>query len=62
MSSQQSGGIGVLGLLQVLFIGLKVTGNLAWSWPMVFIPLWISLGLMTVIIGAALTIFLLENK
>lgn len=28
-------------LLTVLFVALKLTGHIAWSWWMVFSPLWI---------------------
>ena len=40
-SSSSSGGIGFVGLLTVLFIGLKLTGYIAWSWWWVLSPLWI---------------------
>ncbi len=35
------GGIGFCGLLTVLFIGLKLTHYINWSWLWVFSPLWI---------------------
>ena len=41
-SSSSSSGIGFTGLLQVLFIGLKLTGHITWSWWWVLSPLWIS--------------------
>lgn len=41
-SSSSSGGIGFIGLLTVLFIALKLTGHIAWSWWLVLAPLWIS--------------------
>lgn len=34
-------GIGLPGLLLVLFIGLKLTGYIAWSWWWVLSPLWL---------------------
>lgn len=40
-SSSSSSGIGFAGLLTVLFIGLKLTGHIAWSWWWVLSPLWI---------------------
>lgn len=40
-SSASSGGIGFFGLLTVLFIGLKLTGVIDWSWWYVLAPLWI---------------------
>jgi hypothetical protein len=38
-SSSQSGGIGFLGLLTILFIGLKLTGYITWSWFWVLSPI-----------------------
>ena len=48
-------GIGFAGLLTILFIGLKLTGVIAWSWLWVLSPLWISLviGVVLVILAAA---------
>lgn len=40
--SSSGGGIGFTGLLTVLFIGLKLTGNISWPWLWVLSPLWIS--------------------
>jgi hypothetical protein len=34
-------GIGFSSLLLLLFIGLKLTGHIAWSWTWVLAPLWI---------------------
>ena len=34
------GGIGFFGLLAVLFVGLKLTGYITWSWWWVMAPLW----------------------
>jgi hypothetical protein len=41
-SSSSSGGIGFTGLLTILFVGLKLTGYINWSWWWVLSPLWIS--------------------
>lgn len=43
-SSSSSGGIGFVGLLTILFIGLKLTGYITWSWWWVLSPIWISFG------------------
>jgi hypothetical protein len=51
-----SGGIGFGGLLAVLFIGLKLTGVIAWSWWWVLCPLWIPLALVLAIFGIGLAI------
>jgi hypothetical protein len=42
-SSSSSGGIGFVGLLTILFIALKLTGYIAWSWIWVLSPIWISM-------------------
>lgn len=46
----QSGGIGFFGLLTVLFIGLKLTGYIAWSWWWVLSPLWIPFAIVVSIL------------
>ncbi|MEB2554065.1 hypothetical protein [Burkholderia cenocepacia] len=40
-SKQQSGGIGMGGILFILFLALKLTGFIDWSWWWVTAPLWI---------------------
>lgn len=49
-SSSQSGGIGFVGLLAVLFIALKLTHVIAWSWWWVLSPVWISTGVVVAIL------------
>lgn len=44
-SVQSKGGIGFFGLLTILFVGLKLTGYITWSWWWVLSPLWITAGL-----------------
>ena len=48
-TNNTSGGIGFFGLLTVLFIGLKLTGYINWSWLWILAPLW----------GPAVTILIL---
>lgn len=38
-----SGGVGFAGLLTLLFIGLKLSGNIDWSWVWVLSPLWLGM-------------------
>lgn len=40
-SEKANGGIGFCGILAIVFIVLKLTGNIAWSWWWVLSPLWI---------------------
>ena len=43
-SKSSSGGMGLAGWLTLLFIGLKLTGHIEWSWLWVLSPIWILLG------------------
>ncbi len=45
----QSGGIGFFGLLAIVFITLKLTGYITWSWWWVLAPLWAPLAVVLVI-------------
>lgn len=51
MSSKNTGGVGFLGLLTILFIGLKLTGHIAWSWIWVLAPIWIPISLALLILS-----------
>ena len=42
-------GIGFLGLLALLFIGLKLTDHIGWLWWWVLAPLWVAPALILVI-------------
>ncbi len=50
-------GIGFLILLTILFIGLKLTGHIAWSWVWVLAPVWIPCALLLAIALVALGIY-----
>jgi len=50
-NTTSSGGIGFTGLLTILFIALKLTHVIAWSWWWVLSPIWISVVLTLVILG-----------
>lgn len=39
-NSSSAGSGGFLGLLTLLFIGLKLTGHISWSWLWVLSPIW----------------------
>lgn len=55
-SEASSSGIGFCGLLTILFIGLKLTGYITWSWIWVLSPLWITLLISLGILGLFLGI------
>lgn len=58
-SSSSSGGIGFVGLLTILFVGLKLTDVIDWSWWWVLSPLWISflvgMGIITAAVAFVVT-------
>lgn len=50
-SKHSSGGIGILTVVQVVFIILKLLGIApvaTWTWSVVLIPLWIDLGIAAI--------------
>lgn len=63
-SNSSSGSIGFAGLLTLIFITLKLTGVIAWSWWWVLSPLWLSLasGITVLILAAIIIIALLDRK
>ena len=57
-TSNNSGGIGFIGLLTILFIGLKLTHYIDWSWGWVLAPAWVPL----VLIGALVALIELLER
>lgn len=47
---------GILSVLLIMFIVLKVTGVISWSWGIVLLPLWILLGIIGVACFLAIVI------
>lgn len=58
-SSSSSTGIGFTGLLTVVFIVLKLTDNIDWSWWWVLAPTWIPLAAVVGFLIIALFIALI---
>ena len=54
MADKGNSGVDLLTVLQVVFIVLKLTDLISWSWPVVLIPLWVSLGIFAVMILAVI--------
>lgn len=54
------GGI-TMRLLGVLFIGLKLTGFIQWSWLWVLAPFWIPSALMFLVLGFIFVLGLVVN-
>ena len=60
MSSQSStssgSGAGFAGLLTLLFIGLKLTHFIDWSWWWVLSPLWITAGIVLCVLAVIVVV------
>ena len=50
-NKSSNSGLSLTNLLVVLFIGLKLTGYITWSWVWVLSPSWISLLIAIPVIG-----------
>lgn len=64
-NNSSSGGIGFAGLLAILFIALKLTGVINWSWLWVLSPIWIPFILIAIffaIIGLIALFSLIKRK
>ena len=56
------GGVGFFGLLTLVFIVLKLTGVISWSWVWVLAPLWIPFLFGVIIIIVPLLVAWRINK
>ena len=54
----KGGGLGIVGVVQIIFLVLKLAGVVAWSWPWVLAPLWISLS-VSLVCGLVAGLFIL---
>ncbi|MHB8172732.1 MAG: hypothetical protein ACYDG6_14580 [Thermincolia bacterium] len=60
-TTSTSNGIGFTGLLTILFIGLKLTGIINWSWWWVLSPLWIPATVIIVLL-LVVAVFLYKSS
>ena len=61
-SNSTSGGIGFLGLLTIVFIVLKLTNVIAWSWWWVLAPIWLPLAIALVVVAIMFAIGIYQTK
>jgi len=61
MSSSSSSGISFPGALTVLFVGLKLTNVITWSWWWVLSPIWISFSLAVVVLAIAIIVAIIAG-
>ena len=57
--SKSNGGLGISGVLTIVFIVLKLVGVIDWSWLWVLSPLWINVGIVIIL---AIIIVIINNK
>lgn len=60
-SSSSSGGIGFTGLLTILFIGLKLTHYIDWSWWWVLAPIWIAAVFVVILAACLVTVAVVKD-
>lgn len=56
-NESKSSGLGISAVLQIVFLVLKLTGLIDWSWWLVLVPLWADIGFSLLYIILALIIF-----
>ena len=61
-SNNLGGGTGFIGLLTILFIGLKLTDHIDWYWWWVLSPLWIGLVLMALIVASIFLVAWIQTR
>jgi hypothetical protein len=60
-SSSSSGGVGFTGLLTVLFVALKLTHVIDWSWWWVLSPMWIAAAIVVLILAIVAVIAVVKS-
>jgi len=61
-SSSSSNGIGFVGLLTIVFIVLKLTKVISWSWWWVLFPLWATVSIWVITIGVVIGIAYVAHR
>ena len=61
-NSSQSGGIGFVGLLTIVFITLKLCHVIDWSWWWVLAPLWITAAIIAVVMILVVIVAVIADR
>ena len=61
-NKSSSSGMGLLGCLQIIFIVLKLTGLINWTWVQVFIPFFIELGIIAIVVFVVVCVKCIYKK
>lgn len=60
-AAKSCAGMNFFSWLLLLFVGLKLTGYVTWSWLWVLSPLWIPLAVVFVILGFTFTYVMFKS-
>jgi hypothetical protein len=60
--SNSSNGLGLGTVLFLIFMTLKLTGNIDWSWWWVTSPLWIPIALLLIVFSVIGIAYYIDNK
>jgi hypothetical protein len=60
-NNSSSGGIGFCGLLTIVFIVLKLTHYIDWSWMWILSPIWIPLAITLLILAGIFIYAIIEE-
>jgi len=62
MMEKESGGIGLVGVLQITFVVLKLCKVIDWSWWWVLSPIWISTALTILVVLIGIIVIYVRDK
>jgi uncharacterized membrane protein (DUF485 family) len=62
MNSSTTSGIGFVGVLFIVFLVLKLTGVIAWSWWWITAPLWGSVAIGLIMLIASMIVVVRQAK
>ena len=60
--ASKSSGLGIVGVLTLIFVVLKKVGVINWSWGWVLSPLWISCGLAIILAIVCIVIYTVQKR
>ena len=60
--NEEEYGMGIFEVLTILFVILKLTGVIAWSWWVVFLPIIISATIYVIVVSIILVNLVLETR
>lgn len=54
--------LGMLAIIQLIFVIAKILNKIEWSWITIFIPAYIYIGVCFIIISIAIIVAIIKNK